>query len=352
MTKSTLGYAAGLILFFAFGALLGYGIATQPALFSFQPNAPMTQQGNTNVPSDAGPAVNPQHTSQSRLAGQQGLYGLDQTEGANRSATNLSVFYRLITQAQVYEKTHQYELGLEFLLQASFEISTLEEQDIFEEVLAKFVETYRRSLIQTGQLAKLDQIYEGLAMQMPNLSAYQLLLGKLRMRMGNPDAALLPLSQITNHATLGAEARQLIEDIENRAESALDAQAGETQRVALKLLADQYVVTIVINDQMKIPVLIDTGAAVTILEPDVLQALGYNLAGPSEYFATANGVVEAPMVWVDTLTIGGSRLQGVAIGGLTLGLDKDVRGLLGMNVLRHFDFKIDQSQRLLILSDR
>jgi clan AA aspartic protease (TIGR02281 family) len=349
MTKSTFGYTIGLIVFFMLGALLGYGIAMQPALFSFDPVVPLAPKGDINVASDT---INHQQPTQAARLGLKSPFGLVQVDAERQAEPTMSAFSRLISQAQVYDKANQYELGFEFLLQASYEITNIAEQDVFEEILARFVEGYRRSLIQTGQLAKLDQIYETIAMQMPNLSAYQLLLGKLRMRMGNPQAALLPLSQISNHPTLGAEARRLIADIENRAESTQDNQLGETQEVELKMLADQYVVTIVINDRMKIPVLIDTGAAVTILEPQVLRALGYNLAGPSEYFATANGVVEAPMVWVDALAIGTSRLQGVAIGGLALGLDKDVRGLLGMNVLRHFDFKIDQNQRLLILSDR
>lgn len=355
MTKSTLGYSVGLILFFALGAFFGFGIATYSERFGIEFFSSDDESNAENVSmagTDQLSGKNLSSESALTVSAQQARLNSEAISRQDTSKPSSSLFDRLIARSEAYFDNRQFELGFELLLQASYETTNIEDQDVFEEVLAKFVDGYQRSLIQTGQLAKLDQVYETLAMQMPNLSSYHLLLGKLRMRMGNAEAALLPLSQITNHPTLGAEARRLISDIENRSELASSTQPDENQEVELTLLSDQYVVTIEINERLKIPVLIDTGAAVTILEPQVLQALGYNLAGPSEYFATANGVVEAPMVWVDSLSIGGSRLQGVAIGGLSLGLNKDVRGLLGMNVLRNFDFKIDQNRRVLILSDR
>jgi clan AA aspartic protease (TIGR02281 family) len=102
----------------------------------------------------------------------------------------------------------------------------------------------------------------------------------------------------------------------------------------------------------KVRLLIDTGASVTILTPDVLEQHGirYQDTGRTRAFNTANGVVQAPIYILDSLTVGDWGVNQLEVGVLDLNGGPDINGLLGMNFLRHFQFFIDQNEALLHLS--
>lgn len=245
-------------------------------------------------------------------------------------------------------KQRQYEQSLEMLLRASFVVKSIRQQDSFEFILARLVDRYSKELISMNQFSDVDQLYEMLTLSLPQLAQYQLDLGRLRIRMGNDQLALPPLAQIANHDQLGAEARQLMAQIE-RNEAATPASVEE-----LPLIANggQFLVEASIDDSLNLLVLIDTGAAMTVLESSELERLGYNLSSRLEYFSTANGVVQAPVVILESLSLGDARLSNVSVGALNLNMPRGVKGLLGMNFLRHYDFRIDQDKNLLILNPR
>jgi clan AA aspartic protease (TIGR02281 family) len=102
----------------------------------------------------------------------------------------------------------------------------------------------------------------------------------------------------------------------------------------------------------KVRLLIDTGASVTILTPDVLEHPGirYQDTGRTRVFNTANGTVQAPVYILDSLTVGDWEVNQLEVGVLDLSGGPDINGLLGMNFLRHFQFFIDQNKALLQLS--
>ena len=224
----------------------------------------------------------------------------------------------------------QFDESLEILLRASFVIKDINQQDSFEFRLARLVDQYTKELISLNQFGQVDTLYEMLTLSLPQLAQFHLELGRLRVRMGNDQAALAPLSQIINHDKLGAEARQLVAQIEE-AET-----PGATSMEELPLIAKagQFLVKAMIDDSQTIMVLIDTGAAMTVLESSVLEGLGYNLSGRLEYFATANGVVQAPVVTVDSIGLGRARLAKVTVGALNLNMPRGVKGLLGWTISR------------------
>ena len=103
-----------------------------------------------------------------------------------------------------------------------------------------------------------------------------------------------------------------------------------------------------------IQLLIDTGASLTMLKPEVFQRPGirYQNSGRSEVFNTANGPIRAPVYILDSLTIGHSQVNQLEVGVLEMAGDTNMDGLLGMNFLRHFQFFIDQNEALLRLSSQ
>lgn len=102
----------------------------------------------------------------------------------------------------------------------------------------------------------------------------------------------------------------------------------------------------------RVDLILDTGAALTVLSWSVLKVVGYDPAVAPERHETitANGVIEVPKL----------RVQGIAVGDVEVG-DVEVichdipelagiRGLLGLSFLKHFRTVIDYREGYLEIS--
>lgn len=280
-----------------------------------------------------------------------GLPGKSLQDSANASAKMVrelpSEFQRSLQQFRRLLGSERYEQAFERLLDISYFPVGPVEQDEFRRQLAEFVDIYTRALIAINQFEEVDAFYERLTLSLPQYAEYQLRLGKLRIQMGNDAAALSPLAQISNHERYGAEARELINQVERNA-------AADIFFESLPLSGGdgQFIVEAMIDGHYPVKLLVDTGAAMTAIDAGVLQMAGYSLDAERQYFVTANGVVSAPVVTVGSVSLGLAKLSQLSVGALPLSMPGDVVGLLGMNFLRHYDFRIDQDNRLLILDKR
>jgi hypothetical protein len=54
----------------------------------------------------------------------------------------------------------------------------------------------------------------------------------------------------------------------------------------------------------------------------------------------------------DTLSLGTATTSAITFGALPLAMFNEIDGLLGMNFLRHYDFRIDQDRAVLELNLR
>ena len=265
------------------------------------------------------------------------------------TSENLSPFHEFRARISVLIAEERYEYALDLLLDASFVAITPLEQDEFRRLLAQFVDTYTRALIAINQFQEVDTFYEQLTLALPQFAEYQLQLGKLRIQMGNGYDALAPLAQISNHERYGAEARDLMSQVERNVAADADI-ALET--LPLTGRDGQFIVEAMIDNRYPVKLLVDTGAAMTAIDAGVLQTAGYDLNGERQYFVTANGVVSAPVVTLATVSLGNALVAELPVGALALSMPGDVVGLLGMNFLRHYDFRIDQNNNTLILDKR
>jgi predicted aspartyl protease len=80
------------------------------------------------------------------------------------------------------------------------------------------------------------------------------------------------------------------------------------------------------------------------------RGIRYHDTGRTGVFSTANGLVQAPVYKLDSLSVGDWHVNHLEIGVLDLDSRSDVDGLLGMNFLNHFQFFIDQNKAVLRLS--
>ena len=135
-----------------------------------------------------------------------------------------------------------------------------------------------------------------------------------------------------------------------------DSDAGDTitnlgRPVPLKQFGDQYVVEAKLSSN-RVALLIDTGASVTAISKQYFDNLSnrykVNYLG-SFNIGTAGGSIMARMYQFRELTIKHVTVENLPVVILPMQGIENADGLLGMNFLREFDFKIDQRQSVMFI---
>jgi clan AA aspartic protease (TIGR02281 family) len=130
---------------------------------------------------------------------------------------------------------------------------------------------------------------------------------------------------------------------------------GETvnlgRPVPLEQFGDQYVVKAKLSSN-PVALLIDTGASVTAISKQYFDNLSNryktNYLGRFS-IGTAGGSIMARMYQFQTLSINHVTIQNLPVVILPMQSIENADGLLGMNFLREFDFKIDQRQAVMFI---
>lgn len=121
--------------------------------------------------------------------------------------------------------------------------------------------------------------------------------------------------------------------------------------INLKKYADQYVIQGSLSGN-PVSLLIDTGASVTAISKQYFNRLSnrykVNYLGRFS-IGTAAGSIMASMYQFRELTFGHVTVENLPVVILPMGEFDNADGLLGMNFLREFDFKIDQRQSVIFI---
>lgn len=122
--------------------------------------------------------------------------------------------------------------------------------------------------------------------------------------------------------------------------------------ISLTSLGDHFIAPIKLG-RYPANLMIDTGASTTVITAEKFRTLNRRFA--REYIGTftvntAGGPVSAPIFQFKQVFIGGFRIDDVAVVVLDMPDFSFADGLLGMNLLRQFDFKIDQQNQQLLLN--
>ncbi|ABG41897.1 peptidase A2A, retrovirus, catalytic [Paraglaciecola sp. T6c] len=126
--------------------------------------------------------------------------------------------------------------------------------------------------------------------------------------------------------------------------------AGVTS-IGLQKYGDQYVVESRLSGN-QVHFLIDTGASTTTISRQKFKTLFKSVATKfvgQFNVQTANGTVRSPMYQFASLEIAKAKVKNINVMVLPLDELGHSDGLLGMNFLREFDFRIDQKNALLHL---
>jgi len=109
-----------------------------------------------------------------------------------------------------------------------------------------------------------------------------------------------------------------------------------------------------LNEKTAVKFVVDTGASYTTISQAVAKQLGLNLENASTMISlqTANGVIEAPLVSVGSLEVGGFALKDLTVVVHDVFPDPNIAGLLGLNFLSQFHLGIDSKNGILYLEKK
>ena len=93
----------------------------------------------------------------------------------------------------------------------------------------------------------------------------------------------------------------------------------------------------------EIDMILDTGAVYTVIAWDVAKDIGYDPAISERRMpiVTANGVVEAPLITVESIELAELRVEGVDVVCHDIPEIAEIEGLLGLSFLKHFRTLVD-----------
>ncbi len=129
------------------------------------------------------------------------------------------------------------------------------------------------------------------------------------------------------------------------------------QRVSIPLKANgttTAVVQVKLNDRALGNFIVDTGASYTVISRATARKLAINLKKNVKKvrLQTANGFIDAPLVALDSIEVGGMRVGNLMAAVHDFSHDESVSGLLGLNFLSHFRIDIDTKNRVLVLEKK
>ena len=122
--------------------------------------------------------------------------------------------------------------------------------------------------------------------------------------------------------------------------------SSKVYRIRVQKTGSSMRVMVRLNDFVVAPFYIDTGASDVSLPESVAKELGLDLAGArTNLYSTANGTVESAVVNLDSVDLGGARVENVPAH-----VSKSMSvGLLGLSFFNHFKYRVDPGSGIVTL---
>ena len=197
-----------------------------------------------------------------------------------------------------------------------------------------------------NQKEDLIQFYEDVIAIEPDNYALQMKFAKFEYDNRHYENANRLLSILIYHPFLEEQALTLLQ----KTQFQLSRQGFKDLPINVDNINGQYIVTAIINDLEPVRLMLDTGATLTVLSPEVINSLGIYDDQKNMRFSTANGHVNAASVLIDKIDIQNYIASDIEVGVLPSFPMGNIDGLLGMNFLSQFSFFIDQENQILHLS--
>lgn len=152
------------------------------------------------------------------------------------------------------------------------------------------------------------------------------------------------LADTSSNPLIVSMARESLRKIRDTAEPAADKTIAEITMLPQE--DHTYVVPAVVNRRYMATFLVDTGASYTVITPQMAEELGINIHKdtPTLPVTTANGTLNAPVVTLKNVSLGGMRVDNVEAVVTDLGDTPQLSGLLGMSFFRGMELSFKQDK--------
>jgi len=254
----------------------------------------------------------------------------------------------LLLMAEIHQDAGNEMEAIGVLFQARSYAYTPELIGQTDRAIRSAVKNYSGQLLARKDYIAQLNLYKRLTELEPEYTLHFIGLAETYLALGNVVDARKALA-LTEH---DSSVLELANDINRRIETDMAADKQYAAEVSLQALGNQFLVDAVLNNAQNAVLLLDTGASLSIISPELLRLLGipYQSTGTTAWFSTAGGRIKAPVVTLDSLALGGLVVENIEVGVIGEFDNSPFDGLLGMNFLRHFEFFIDQNGRKLQLS--
>ncbi len=210
---------------------------------------------------------------------------------------------------------------------------------------------FAQQLTEQKDQATLKNLYQKLIRLEPSYAPYYVAMAKIHLALNEDDAAYETIRLVKHVAEVEAQVTDILLELENKTSQPSSSSATI---ISMDRHGAHYIVTVTLDKAVEARLLLDTGASLTVIKPDIVQATVDNLTSNSQLqtFNTANGSRQAPVLVLDSLSISDKTVYDISIGVFDLGTTPGIDGLLGMNFLKHFRFFVDQDNAELHLLTR
>ncbi len=133
-----------------------------------------------------------------------------------------------------------------------------------------------------------------------------------------------------------------VENLANQLSLVLTPQKKE-KTIALQKSNNQFFIEVIIDNQ-KLKLLVDTGASITMLNNSIAQKLFHRVLEDPITIQTASGNTKASKIEVQNIKIAEIVYDNIEIISSNENVFQNFDGLLGMNILKHFQLDAKNSQ--------
>lgn len=114
------------------------------------------------------------------------------------------------------------------------------------------------------------------------------------------------------------------------------------------------IVEATLNKKAAVRFIVDTGASYTMISSALAKELDIDTEQNRRTapFQTANGIIQAPLVSLESITVGGMEIRNLTAAVHDIVPDSRVAGLLGLNFLTNFRLDIDTQKGVLHLEKK
>ena len=253
----------------------------------------------------------------------------------------------IFLRAKVLSHSGQKFIALRDLLTLKNSVQAEVDEAEINALIQSIEREYRTALVSEDRLNELLALYEMLTRQDPGNAEYYYRLADTQFRLNLLDEALATYSQTLNDPVWGKKTSALLE------KTKLHLDLKDRVKIPLERIGDHFVVNARINGVDSARLMIDTGATLCTFSSEVAGLLGLPTeSGTTVIMHLASGSVNAPLISVERMEVGGTEVRNLRVGILDFSSGLSVDGLLGMNFLKNFRFFIDQNEAALYLDER